>query len=180
MNGRFPHFPALPRMLCCWIVAACLGAGAASAHAQAQAPRKDFVLTHHAEGPFDVKTLPVSPDGATKGTSIGRYTLDKEYHGDLEATAKGEMLGAGNPATGSAGYVALEQVTGTLQGRKGSFALQHFGTMDAGKFELNVRVAPGSGTGELQGIAGSMTITNHAGKHAYALDYTLPQKSGPQ
>ena len=125
-----------------------------------------------------MKTLPVSPDGATEGTSIGRYILNKQYHGDLEATAEGEMLGAGNPATGSAGYVAIEQVTGTLQGRKGGFALQHFGTMDAGKFELNVRVAPGSGTGELQGIAGSMTITNDAGKHSYALNYTLPQESG--
>jgi len=128
----------------------------------------------HAEGSFDVKNAPLAADDALAGTAIGRFALDKQYHGDLEATAKGEMLGAGNPATGTAGYVAIEEVTGTLRGRSGSFALQHFGTMDSGKFELRVTVVPGSGTGELAGIAGAMTITIAAGKHTYTFDFTLP------
>lgn len=129
----------------------------------------------HAEGSFDVKNAPLAADEALAGTGIGRFALDKQYHGDLEATAKGEMLGAGNPASGTAGYVAIEQVTGTLQGRGGSFALQHFGTMDGGKFELKVTIVPGSGTGDLAGIAGSLTITIASGKHTYTLDYTLPE-----
>jgi Protein of unknown function (DUF3224) len=128
----------------------------------------------HAEGAFEVKSSPLQPDDATTGTAIGRFALDKQFHGDLEAASKGEMLGAGNPATGTAGYVAIEQVTGTLHGHNGSFALQHFGTMAGGKFDLSVQVVPGSGTGELEGIAGTMTITIAAGKHSYTFDYTLP------
>ena len=132
-------------------------------------------MTMHAEGTFDVKTTPIPSEGPTAGTSIGSFALDKQYHGDLEATAKGVMLGAGKLAAGTAGYVAMEQVTGKLGARTGSFALQHFGTMQGGQAELNVRVVPGSGTGELEGIAGAMTITNTAGKHTYAFDYTLPE-----
>jgi expansin (peptidoglycan-binding protein) len=130
-------------------------------------------MTGHAEGTFDVKTVPLSPDDATAGTTIGRFGLDKQYHGDLEAASKGEMLGAGNPAAGTAGYVAIEQVTGTLAGKSGSFALQHYGTMNQGKFELSVKVVPGSSTGELTGIAGSMTIIVADGKHSYTFDYSL-------
>ena len=85
------------------------------------------------------------------------------------------MLGAGNPATGTAGYVAIEEVTGTLHGKSGSFALQHFGAMHAGAFELNVRVVPGSGTGDLEGIAGTLTIIIDGRNHSYALEYTLPE-----
>jgi hypothetical protein len=136
--------------------------------------RKDPVMTRHAEGTFDVKTTPLAADDATTGTSIGRYALDKQFHGDLDATSKGEMLGAGDPAKGSAGYVAIEHVTGTLQGHTGSFALQHIGTMDSAGFKLAVAVVPGSGTGELAGIGGTLTITNVAGKHSYTFDYTLP------
>ena len=130
-------------------------------------------MTGHAEGTFDVKTIPLSPDDATADTSISRFALDKQYHGDLEAASKGEMLGAGNPAAGTAGYVAIEQVTGTLAGKSGSFALQHYGNMSQGKFELNVKVVPGSSTGELTGIAGAMTIIVADGKHSYTLDYSL-------
>ena len=131
-------------------------------------------MTLHAEGSFDVKTTPLPPDDATTGTSIGRYALDKQFHGDLEATSKGEMLGAGDQAKGSAGYVAIEQVTGTLQSHTGSFALQHSGAMDNGSYKLSVAVVPGSGTGELAGIAGTMNITIASGKHSYSFDYTLP------
>jgi len=127
-----------------------------------------------AQGSFEVKTAPLPADEATAATSIGRYSLDKIYHGDLDAASAGEMLSAGNPATGTAGYVAIEQVTGTLHGKRGSFALQHFGTMHAGNFDLNVRVVPGSGTEELEGIAGTLTITIAAGTHNYSLAYTLP------
>ena len=130
--------------------------------------------SHTARGTFTVKTAPLPSDEATAATSIGRYSLDKVYSGDLEAASAGEMLGAGSPATGTAGYVAIEQVTGRLDGRSGSFALQHFGTMQAGQFEINVRVVPGSGSGELEGIAGALTIVMKGGNHAYALEYTLP------
>jgi len=135
--------------------------------------RKEPLMKRHAEGTFDVKTTPLAADDATAGTPISRYSLEKQYHGDLDASARGEMLGAGDPSTGSAGYVAIEVVTGTLQGHHGSFALQHNGSMDQGKFLLEVTVVPGSGTAGLTGINGTMTIKNAAGKHSYTLDYTL-------
>jgi hypothetical protein len=84
------------------------------------------------------------------------------------------MMGAGNVAAGTAGYVAIEEVTGTLHGKSGSFALQHSSTMDGGKYEMNIRVVPGSGSGELEGIAGALTIIIAGGAHSYALEYTLP------
>jgi Protein of unknown function (DUF3224) len=132
-------------------------------------------MSLRAEGHFDVKNTPLAADESTSGTGIGRFALDKQYHGGLEATAKGLMLGFGNPAAGSAGYVAIEQVEGTLDGRAGSFALQHFGKMDAGKFDLKLLIVPGSGTGQLTGLAGTMTFTNASGKHSYTMDYTVPE-----
>ena len=131
-------------------------------------------MTRHAEGTFEVKTTPIAADEATAGTPIGRFALDKQFHGDLDASSKGEMLGAGDPAKGSAGYVAIEYVTGTLNGYSGSFAFQHIGSMDSSGFKLSVAVVPGSGTGQLAGLAGAMTITQAAGKHSYTFDYTLP------
>jgi len=131
-------------------------------------------MTHHAAGTFDVKTTALPPNDATGGVNVGSYALDKQYHGDLEAASKGVMLGAGDPAKGSAGYVAMEYVTGSLQGRSGSFALQHSGTMDDGKFQLAVIVVPGSSSGGLAGIAGTMTITIANGMHSYDFEYTLP------
>jgi hypothetical protein len=133
-------------------------------------------MTRRAEGTFDVKTTPLPSDDATSGTSIGRYSLTKELHCDLEATGKGVMIGAGELAEGNAGYVAMEQITGTLHGRSGSFALQHFGTISQGSYDLSIKVVPGSGTGELAGITGAMTITLVNGKHIYSLDYTLPEQ----
>jgi hypothetical protein len=134
-------------------------------------------MTHHAEGTFDVKTTPLAADDALTGTQVGRFSLVKQYHGDLDASSKGEMLGAGSPATGNGGYVAVEEVTGTLQGHTGSFALQHTGTMEGGSYKMSVAVVPGSGTGELKGISGSLTIIIAAGKHSYSFDYTLPAAS---
>ena len=139
-----------------------------------QTTPKDGPLSMHAEGTFDVKNAPLTEDNALAGTAIGRYGLDKQFQGNLEGASKGEMLGAGNPATGTAGYVAIEQFTGTLHGRTGSFALQHFGAMEDNKFELIVKVVPGSGTGDLLGISGTMTIKIVSGKHSYQFDYSLP------
>lgn len=130
-------------------------------------------MTRHAEGSFDVKMTPMAADDALAGSAIGRYSMVKDYHGDLEATAKGEMLAAGDPKTGNAGYVAIEEVKGTLNGHAGSFALQHIGVMEKGGTKLSVEVVPGSGTGQLAGIAGTLTITIAGGKHSYRLDYTL-------
>lgn len=165
------------RTLKCILVCAGICISFPGAYAQTSALKlrqKDLVMTSHAVGTFDVKTTPLPPDDATTGTAIGRYFLDKQFHGDLDATGKGEMLGAGDPAKGNAGYVAIEQITGTLQGHTGSFALQHMGTMENLSYKLSVTVVPGSGTGALAGIAGTMVITIADGKHSYAFDYTLP------
>ena len=126
-----------------------------------------------ARGTFDVTLTPVPP-ADSNDTVIGRMNLDKRFHGDLKATSRGLMLGAGAPAGGSAGYVAMEVVTGTLSGRAGSFVLQHIGSMHGGATELNVAVVPGSGTGELAGILGRMSIVIEGGTHSYELTYTLP------
>ncbi|MGC2449373.1 MAG: DUF3224 domain-containing protein, partial [Candidatus Sulfotelmatobacter sp.] len=107
---------------------------------------------------------------------LNRMTLDKQYHGDLEGTGRGQMLTAGTEVKGSGAYVAIEKVTGTLKGRSGSFVLQHSGTMTQNAPQLSVTIVPDSGTGELKGIAGKMIINIAAGgKHSYDIEYTLPQ-----
>jgi len=131
-------------------------------------------MSRTAQGSFEVKVAPLPPDEATAATSIARYSLDKVYRGDLEGASAGEMMGAGNVAAGIAGYVAVEEVTGILHGKTGSFALQHSSTMDGGKYEMNIRVVPGSGTDELEGIAGTLTIIIAGGVHSYTLEYRLP------
>lgn len=125
-----------------------------------------------ARGTFEVKVTPFAPDDSTDAT-IGRLALDKEFHGDLEAHSTGQMLGVQSQVEGSAGYVAMEVVTGTLHGKQGSFVLQHLGRMQGANMELRVQVVPDSGTGELTGVAGSMTIIIEGGKHSYELEYTL-------
>ena len=126
-----------------------------------------------ATGPFEVEMKPDTSVAA----SYGRMTLKKHYHGGLEASADGEMLSGGDPKTGTAGYVAIERVEGSLDGKAGTFQLMHWGTMDGGKFDLRIGVVPGSGTGALQGISGTMTIEIAAGgKHSYSLVYELPAK----
>jgi hypothetical protein len=128
-------------------------------------------MTTHASGTFEVKMTPQTPDD--KSAAVGRFSLDKQVHGDLEGTSKGEMLAVGTAVNGSAGYVAMEQVTGTINGRSGSFALQHTGTMTRGAPELSVTVVPDSGTGELAGLSGKMTINIVDGKHLYEFDYEI-------
>ena len=129
----------------------------------------------HATGPFDVKLTPQQADNdVAKAANLGRMSLDKQYHGDLEAASKGEMLAAQTETKGSAGYVAIERVTGTLKGKKGSFVLQHNATMNRGLPSLNIIVVPDSGTDELKGLSGKMNIIIAAGgKHSYEFDYTI-------
>jgi hypothetical protein len=127
-----------------------------------------------AKGAFDVKVVPVATAEHTGGTTLGRFSLDKVFHGDLEATSAGEMLTAGTAVKGSAGYVAIERVEGTLAGRKGTFVLQHLGSMSAGGQNLTISVVPDSGTGELQGLAGTVAIEIEGKAHFYRFDYTLP------
>jgi uncharacterized protein DUF3224 len=124
-----------------------------------------------ATGPFDVK---VTQQQDNTDPAIARHVIDKQFHGDLEAISKGEMLSTGG-TQGTGGYVAIEIVTGKLNGRSGSFALQHTGSMIDNAFTLIVTVVPGSGTGQLAGIAGKMNINiAPGGKHSYDFDYTLP------
>jgi Protein of unknown function (DUF3224) len=132
-------------------------------------------MTQHATGPFEVKVTPLEPAFKFDDNSLGRMSLDKQYHGDLEATAKGEMLTGAGTVKGSGGYVAMERVSGTLHGRSGTFVLEHNGTMQSGAFQLNVVVVPDSGTGQLTGLAGAMAIIIKEGKHSYDLAYTLPE-----
>jgi hypothetical protein len=131
-------------------------------------------MTTQANGTFEVKMDPQVDDKVGDPT-VGRMALDKEFHGDLEATSKGQMLATMTEVPGSAGYVALERVTGTLAGRSGTFALQHSGTMSRGAAQLSVSVVPDSGTGQLVGLAGTMTISIVDGKHFYGFEYTIEQ-----
>jgi hypothetical protein len=128
--------------------------------------------TAPAKGDFDVKLtqhpLPEAPAG------VGAFTIDKQFHGELEATSRGEMLTAMTDEKGSAGYVAVERVTGTLRGRTGTFILQHNATMTRGTPLLNIVVVPDSGTSQLTGLTGKMTIDIASGKHFYTFEYSLP------
>ena len=131
-------------------------------------------MTMHASGTFEVKMTPQPAQDGVGDPGIGRMALDKQFHGDLEATGHGQMLAAGTDVSGSAGYVALERVSGTLHGRPGTFALQHSGTMTRGAPQLSITVVPDSGTGELLGLVGTLAITIVDGRHGYELEYTLP------
>ena len=131
-------------------------------------------MANRATGTFEVKLTPQPADDAGAGSSLGRLTIDKQFHGDLEATSQGQMLTAGTAVKDSAGYVAIERVTGALMGRTGSFVFQHSGTMTRGAPQLSVTVVPDSGTGELAGLTGSMTILIADGKHSYQFEYALP------
>ena len=129
-------------------------------------------MTTRASGTFEVKMSP-QVDGEEGGACVGRMLLDKRFSGDLEATSKGQMLAVRTSVEGSAGYVAMEHVTGRLAGRAGSFVLQHSGTMERGAQRLSIAVVPDSGAGELEGLAGRMEIDFSGGGHSYNFDYTL-------
>ena len=123
-----------------------------------------------ASGTFEVKVLPLASPPAE---GLMRMSINKQIHGGLEATSTGEMISGGNPKAGFAGYVAMEMVTGKLDGKSGSFALQHVATMDARGQNLQISVVPGSGTGELIGIVGKFGISIANGQHSYEFEYTL-------
>jgi hypothetical protein len=135
-------------------------------------------MTTHAIGSFSVKMTPQpwhsdSGSDSSADHTFARFVLDKQYHGDLEAASQGQMLSAGTSEKTSAGYVALEKVTGSLHGRSGSFVLQHNGTMNRGTPQLTITIVPDSGTDELTGLCGALTITIAEGKHSYDISYTL-------
>jgi hypothetical protein len=134
---------------------------------------KETPTMTRASGTFTVKLTPqaITDDG---GGLLGRMSVDKQFSGDLQGTSKGEMLSAMTAVQNSAGYVAIERVTGTLHGRRGSFVLQHSGTMTRGAPGLTISVVPDSGTDELAGLNGTMTITITEGRHFYEFEYTLP------
>lgn len=137
------------------------------------AVQREAILTTHATGTFDVKLVPLTTSDSSEGTLLGRFSIDKQWLGDLEGTSRGEMLTGATGVKGSAGYVAIERVSGTLHGRRGSFILQHSGTMARGVPKLTITVVPDSGTDELVGITGTLMITIADGKHSYDFEYTL-------
>ena len=140
---------------------------------QAAAPPKGPAVTRHAAGTFDVKITPQKDEGVGDAT-IGRMGIDKVYHGDLDGTGLGQMLAGMGEVKDSGAYVAIERVKGTLHGKTGSFAVHHLGLMERGAQRLVITVVPDSGTGELAGITGTMTIDIKGGAHYYTFDYTLP------
>src|SRR5436190_5585862 len=133
--------------------------------------RESSTVTQHATGTFDVKLTP--QDDKSGEPSIGRMTIDKQWSGDLNGTSKGEMLTGGDFKSGSAGYVAMEKFVGLIGGRKGTLIFQHSASMNAGQGDLNITVVPGSGTEQLKGISGNLTIKIEGGKHLYDFEYTI-------
>jgi hypothetical protein len=148
-----------------------------SGHGQAQstsigATRKETTVKARATGTFDVKVTPLPADEHASTGEFARLSLDKQYRGAVEGTSRGQMLAADTAVKGSGAYVALERVSGTLNGRTGSFILQHNGTMAGGAYDLKVTVVPDSGTDELVGLSGTLKIIIEGGKHSYEFDYT--------
>lgn len=131
-------------------------------------------MTQLAQGTFTVKLAPLAFEGQPEGSKLGRLSIDKQITGDLVATTAGQMLSAMTETKGSAGYVAIERVTGTLHGRRGSFVLQHSGSMNRGAPSLTVAVVPDSGTDELVGLRGEFRIVIEGGQHRYEFSYSLP------
>lgn len=130
-------------------------------------------MINRATGTFQVTVTPMVDDHLA-AVMIGRLTIDKQFSGDIVGTSRGQMLSAGGSVKGSAGYVAIERVTGTLAGRSGTFVLQHTGVMNRGEPSLTITVVPDSGSGELTGLTGTLAIIIAEGTHSYEFNYTLP------
>ncbi len=137
------------------------------------APALGEPAMQHATGTFEVSITPAANDSAD-GVTLGRMTVAKTFAGPLTARSQGDMLTGAGTVAGSAVYVMIERVTGTLDGQAGSFALAHIGVMDRGKPDLKVMIVPDSGSGALAGITGTLTIRIEGGKHFYDIDYRLP------
>lgn len=131
-------------------------------------------MSNRSTGPFDVTIKPQPLAGPAEDASLGRLSIEKRFHGDLEATGQGQMLTAGTDVQGSGAYVAIEKVSGTLHGRAGTFMLQHRGIMTKGQPQLEITVVPDSGTGALAGLTGTLHVNIENGKHSYDFEYTLP------
>jgi len=171
---RHPH--RLATRLVAIIVFPILSASTGAAQSSASATiGQEAVVTLHAHGTFDVKMAPMATDSAVGAgaAGVGRMSIDKTFHGDIEGTSKGEMLAFMTDVSGSAGYVAMERVTGTLAGKRGSFVLQHSGTMTRGAPHLVLTVVPDSGTEELKGLSGSMEIIISGKEHSYDFSYQI-------
>jgi len=139
---------------------------------------KANAMPSHATGSFEVNLVPQALANADAGPLMGRLSINKTFNGGLQAISQGEMLSAGTSVKGSAGYVAMECVTGTLDGKSGSFVLQHSGTMNRGVPQLTVSVVPDSGTDELAGLTGTLSIQIADGKHSYSMDYEIAPQQG--
>ena len=166
---RFSTAVALP---CTMLVILAASLAAQSQPAVPNLSRKEANMTSRAEGTFEVKLVPLTSES---DPALGRMSIDKQLHGDLEGTTKGEMLSFMSSVKGSAGYVAMEKVTGTLKGKKGTFVLQHNATMTRGTPEMNITVVPDSGTDQLEGLTGKLKIIITEGKHSYEFDYAMPE-----
>ena len=152
----------------------CLCSVAASAQSAPPPPTiLKAPLMQHVTGSFEVKLTPQTGTPAIEAAKLGRQAIDKQFQGDLNAHSLGEMLATGTEVKGSAGYVAIERVTGTLLGKKGSFVLLHTGIMNRGQPQLTVQVVPDSGTDELSGLTGQMGIQINNGQHSYTFDFSL-------
>ena len=136
--------------------------------------QKEAAMATHASGTFEVKIVPQTANEIETAAGVSRMTIDKEIHGELEGTSKGEMLAAMTDVKGSGAYVALERVTGTLNGRAGTFVLQHTATRTSTSQQLVITVVPDSGTGQLIGLAGKFMIKIEDKKHFYDFEYSLP------
>ena len=157
-----------------WLLLSCGALAYTQVNRPAAVP-KERIVTSRASGTFEVKLNPLPTYDSAEGGTLGRMSMDKQFRGNLEATSKGEMLTAVGAVKGSAGYVAIERVSGTLDGRSGTFVLQHSGTMNRGTPQLTITVVPDSGTSQLAGLAGKMDIQIAVGKHSYGFEYTLPE-----
>lgn len=136
--------------------------------------QKEGTMPTHATGTFDVKIVPQPQSEIETAASLSRFSIDKQLRGDLEATSQGEMLTSGDPKSGTAAYVAIERITGALHGLSGSFLLQHTASMTSTSQQMQITVAPGSGTGQLTGLTGKFLIRIENKQHFYDLEYTLP------
>lgn len=170
-----------PHIGFCLVMCICLLVGITSpAKSQtyalvAGAIQKGKAMPVRASGTFEVKLTPRASKETDEGDNLFKMSIDKQFHGDLAANSKGEMLADNMGDKGSGGYVAMERVSGTLHGRRGTFVLQHSGTISRGAAQLSITVVPESGTGQLEGLEGKMMIKVADGKHSYEFEYTLPE-----
>lgn len=155
------------------LLVSCCGCSTPTHVANLPTPMPQTPTLHYATGSFDVKVTP--QEDKTGDAAFGHLLLEKQLQGDLVGTSRGQMLGANTAVEGSAGYVAVERITGTLHGRSGSFILQHVGLMGRGQTQLDIKVLPDSGTGQLQGLSGTMRIRIEQGQHYYDFEYSLSE-----